>query len=135
MNKTVKIEYPSWRYHPTLPAMVIKNEFEEPDVEEGWRDVPYPQTPKVQTGTVQSPNSTPAPPCQECARKDKEFKQKEESFDRAWGELSLSREALQKRYDTLVSEFKAMSAVPPKPPKEPKAKQVEAEVSPVTTGA
>lgn len=135
MNKPVKIEYPSWRYHPTLPAMVIKNEFEEPDVEEGWRDVPYPQTPKVHAATVQSANSTPAPPCQECARKDKEFKQKEESFDRAWTELLADKNALQKRYETLVSEFKAMSVVSPKPPKEPKAKQVEAEVLPVSTGA
>lgn len=127
--RSLKQEYPSWRYHPTLPAIVIKNELQEPDADEGWRDVPYTQAPPP--AVAARSEAADGKPCLDCAQKDADMKEKIGTFDSSWAELSnkhqalqKAHDALQKRYDTLTSEFKALSVVPPKPPK---AKEAEPE--------
>ena len=38
--ESVKRVYPSWRYHRTKPAVIVKSQQEEADLGEGWADTP-----------------------------------------------------------------------------------------------
>jgi hypothetical protein len=38
--ESAKRVYPSWRYHRTKPAVIVKSQQEEADLGEGWADTP-----------------------------------------------------------------------------------------------
>jgi hypothetical protein len=38
--ESVKRVYPSWRYHRTKPAVIVKSQQAEAELGEGWADTP-----------------------------------------------------------------------------------------------
>lgn len=43
------MDFPKWKYHPLLAALIVQDEREEGDLGEEWRDTPFPVSAPVQT--------------------------------------------------------------------------------------
>lgn len=86
--------YPTWRYHPDLEGRIVKNpeqEEKETPASDGWRDTPYPAKPKLEPGNK----------CKNCARL-------QSMFDASWADKTKECDALKKKYDALIEEYKAL---------------------------
>lgn len=98
-------QYPKWLYSKTKGGMVLNNAFEEAqlDTADEWRDIPWPAPPKEAQSEPKPDGGLPTGPCQKCA-------DREAGYDKAYAQLMSVMAELQQRYDTLMEEFKMVSA-------------------------
>lgn len=53
------MDFPKWKYHPTLAAVVVESQREESDLGDEWADTPFPKSEAEAAGLAQGSDGIP----------------------------------------------------------------------------